>query len=129
VSVVYFIACDRLGVVKIGFSRGDPRKRLSALQVGCPLPLRLVGAVEATPADEARFHESFATLRLVGEWFRVSGKLQDLLFYIENGRVLNLWPVVNDVLFEGMRHPRNPMQQEDYDRSGDWRPFSHMDFA
>lgn len=73
---------DEGRVVKIGFTKSRPEKRLSALQTGCPLPLKLWAYCEGTYELERAFHETFAELRLHGEWFMVADKLRGLLGYL-----------------------------------------------
>ncbi len=68
-SWVYFIQEGADGPIKIGFTTGDPSGRLSALQTGNPNPLRIVAATPGTMEDERRWHERFAHLRMLGEWF------------------------------------------------------------
>ena len=56
--------------MKIGVAT-DCASRLSALQVGCPLPLALLwsqAALNALAVEEA-LHERFAAQRVQGEWF------------------------------------------------------------
>ena len=65
---VYFIQARTGGPVKIGFAV-DLSRRLSELQVGSPVLLRLLGSFAGTRADEAALHEKLATFRSHGEWF------------------------------------------------------------
>lgn len=67
---VYFIQADESGPIKIGFTTGDPRHRLSALQAGNPAALKLLGAIKGSSAREREFHTTFAEWRLQGEWFQ-----------------------------------------------------------
>tara|TARA_Y100000310_G_C20638556_1_gene792570 strand:+ start:1033 stop:1560 length:528 start_codon:yes stop_codon:yes gene_type:complete len=70
---VYCIGEARGGVVKIGFTAGDPAVRLTALQTGSPRPLRILGLMPGGLQDEARLHAEFANLAVSGEWFRDEG--------------------------------------------------------
>ncbi len=63
---VYFIAGG--GRTKVGLS-ANPQHRLRDLQVGSPVPLRLLAAVEGTHRLEARVHAELAGTRVDGEWF------------------------------------------------------------
>lgn len=85
---VYFIApeavlhrykSDSGCVVKIGFTTGHPRQRLSNLQTGSPLPLSVWAFTPGSEALERAFHETFAGLRSHGEWFLVYDKLYHLM--------------------------------------------------
>lgn len=78
-GVVYFIASSDPPRCKIGYTAGDPNKRLRALQSGSPLKLGIYCAIEGSPATEKIFHETFAPLRVHGEWFDIKGKLLDFL--------------------------------------------------
>jgi hypothetical protein len=69
---VYFV--EGGGLVKIGIAQ-FPEIRLRALQVGSPVPLRLLKVIpigrkwDAYRKEEA-LHEQFAAHRVHGEWFR-----------------------------------------------------------
>lgn len=85
---VYFIApeailhrdeSDSCRVVKIGYTKGHPRQRLSALQTGSPAPLVLWAFTPGPESLERAFHEAFAELRSHGEWFFAYDKLRHLL--------------------------------------------------
>ena len=69
--LVYFIRAQG-SALKIGFtaSKVALRRRLDTLQTGCPMRIRLVGAVVGTKADERRAHQLLSPYRSVGEWFR-----------------------------------------------------------
>lgn len=61
---------------KIGVAE-DPRKRLKALQAGCPLEIHLLGHLRfedfpTARAIEAELHNLFAEFRGHGEWFHMS---------------------------------------------------------
>lgn len=66
------------GYVKIGRA-ANIRDRMLTLQGASPVPLRLVAILSADPDDEAAFHERFANLRELGEWFRLEGELAEFL--------------------------------------------------
>ena len=83
---VYFIApeallCrqqdDELRYVKIGYTGNKPEARLAALQTGCPAPLTLIAYIDGSPELERDFHNTFADLRMTGEWFCVAHKLEN----------------------------------------------------
>jgi hypothetical protein len=79
-SWVYFLRSGETGPIKIGYTGTTPNARLSALQTGNPEPLRLIGAVPGTMADESRLHDRFSGARIQGEWFR---PVPELLAFIE----------------------------------------------
>lgn len=87
-AYVYFIAPDTMAPdrVKIGFTRGHPKKRLAAMQTGSPEKLRLLAFVEAEQFLEGLLHEAFAPLRLHGEWFALGGKLLSLVGWLYHQR-------------------------------------------
>lgn len=64
---IYVMECA--GFYKIGWTTSSPRKRLLAVQVGSPLPVTLVGAIEGSQMVEAEWHEAFRGKRVRGEWF------------------------------------------------------------
>jgi hypothetical protein len=63
------------------------KNRVSSLQIGCPVPLIVLGTVESGEsaiADENSLHRQFDHLHYQGEWFRAE---PELLQYIkENAR-------------------------------------------
>lgn len=127
---VYFIACPPLEAVKIGFTASHPRARLAALQTGCPSPLKLLTYVPGTTGDERKLHESFAPLHIQGEWFRFEGKLKDFTYYLTPTPELpsreSFGAALHDVLMQGLWHPDDPVPEEQYLATGDWRPFYQL---
>jgi hypothetical protein len=124
---VYFAFCERLDTVKIGYSGGDPVKRMAALRTACPLPLRLLVVVpDGDLKLERRLHATFRALRLEGEWFSCLGKLQNVLWRLHGGgpeaavvELSRLYQALGDVLFEGKCHPAEPFSEEEYGATGD----------
>lgn len=74
--MVYFIEAVGAGLVKIGFTDGDPMDRLKQLQTGCPHALRLRGVLEGDQSAERAMHQQFAHLREGGEWFKFTIELE-----------------------------------------------------
>lgn len=68
-SSVYFIRAGASEHIKIGFCRGDPKRRLAALQTGNPEHLTLLATIRGDQTEERRWHEAFADSRVRGEWF------------------------------------------------------------
>jgi hypothetical protein len=84
-DVIYFIQAGKAGPIKIGLTY-DVSLRLSILQIGSPLPLRLLAIQPGKRDVEISLHERFSALRLHGEWFEPA---EELLDYIrENAKVL-----------------------------------------
>lgn len=81
--MVYFIEAVGAGLVKIGFTDGDPTDRLKQLQTGCPHPLRLKGAVQGDARREKAYHAQFAHLREGGEWFRLTTELEVFIVAVQ----------------------------------------------
>lgn len=82
-TVVYFIEAIGANRLKIGYTVGEPEKRLKELQTGCPHKLRLVHAIGGEQSDERELHAVFAHLRENGEWFRYEGEIRLFLLWVE----------------------------------------------
>lgn len=122
---IYFVACDPMDAVKIGFTRGNPAIRYKGLQTGCPAPLRLAAHFGGSLDDERRLHAAFQFMHIHGEWFRFRGKLRELVNWLADGG--NFADAVHDVLYQGYVHPDEPPEvQAIYQATGDWRPFQHL---
>ena len=122
---IYFVACDPMDAVKIGFTRGDPATRYKGLQTSCPAPLRLAAHFPGTLDDERRLHAAFQFMHIHGEWFRHRGKLRELVEWLADGG--DFADAVHDVLYQGYVHPDEPPEcQAIYQATGDWRPFEHL---
>lgn len=69
-SLVYFVQVVGGGPIKIGFARPQRmRARMSALQIGSPFELVLLGTLTGGATAERRLHNLFAAHRIRGEWF------------------------------------------------------------
>lgn len=73
--MIYFAHAVGTDLVKIGFTAGDPTKRLKELQTGCPQRLELLAAIDGTEADEGRWHKDFERDRAHGEWFKLTPRM------------------------------------------------------
>ena len=114
---------------KIGFTTGDPLARMKSLQCGSPVELRLHAYTEVTAKNaEAALHDTFAPLRMHGEWFNVDGKLRDFLCYL---RLEEETPVVSAETFMGAcldiilsDHPPHPsIDRDEYLATADTKHF------
>jgi hypothetical protein len=77
---IYFIGCAPLNAVKIGsVERGDIARRMSELQIGCPMDLSLLCHVASPERTERQIHAIFGPQRMRGEWFRYEGALRSFL--------------------------------------------------
>lgn len=87
-SCVYIIVCGDgdSTFAKVGLS-GDPDKRLSSLQTGCPLRIhsmyvsRLPTRYHAMAA-EAAIHSKMSRFRTRGEWFILRNEALDTMFSV-----------------------------------------------
>ena len=70
-AFVYLIKARDLEEYKIGFTKGDIKKRLKNLQTGCPSELVLVDCYESEYATkiESTLHFMLGNKRISGEWF------------------------------------------------------------
>jgi hypothetical protein len=74
-GTVYFIVCRETERCKIGFTKGDPLKRLRNMQTGAAGELRLLAAQPGNIETERALHERFSSQNVHGEWFDVTDEL------------------------------------------------------
>lgn len=79
--MIYFIGNKQYDWVKIGVCI-NLKSRLSGIQIGCPVPLIIFHTEEGGQSVEKKLHEYFRLSHIRGEWFRLSGPIQD---YIDKG--------------------------------------------
>lgn len=84
---IYYIISAETGRMKIGYTKGDPKKRLKSLQTGSPTKLDIVAVHPGDLKTEADLHRQFSTDRTHGEWFDVS---DDLLVHIAEIYILTI---------------------------------------
>lgn len=65
---LYFIQMDRIGPIKIGFTK-NIANRLIALQTSSPYPLNLLCITPSNENQEKEIHSCYDAIRLEGEWF------------------------------------------------------------
>lgn len=97
---VYFVEAVGLNRVKIGSTKTDPFIRLSQLQVGCPVRLRLLTAQSGGRNLERWLHDGFSQSRIVGEWFHLTTQIQSYIDGVvkENDELWNTFAQRPDVL-------------------------------
>lgn len=66
--VIYFVRAGEDGPVKIGYAT-DFAKRVSSLQVGNHLPLKLIRQVDGPRPAERWYHQRFSDCHIAREWF------------------------------------------------------------
>ncbi len=78
---LYFVQVGADGPIKVGIT-GDITRRVSNLQMGNPIGLRVRAAVKMIGADRAEsfLHDFFREEHIRGEWFQPSWRLE---MYIE----------------------------------------------
>lgn len=80
-GIVYFFV-GKTGAsltCKIGFTGGDVWERLRQIQSCSPVELDIFGYFAGSLKLEKMFHETFAPVRLHGEWFHAEGKLEEFI--------------------------------------------------
>lgn len=102
---VYFIASKQR--LKIGHAT-DPKKRLSSMQTGCPVKLRLLGFAKGGPDTEKRLHDRLRPHHTHGEWFD-----EVVLRCVET---LMSWGIAPDVIIDAVMHTGDE-GNEDYVRA------------
>lgn len=73
---VYFIQCGRF--IKIGYATCVPGRQ-RGLQVGNPVPLKVIGVFRAHFTTEGVLHRLLHKQRHRGEWFRLTPAIADLI--------------------------------------------------
>jgi len=70
--MIYFI--QHTDFLKIGYTN-NINKRLSELQVSCPIKLKVLGLIEGTRKEESEYHKKFKHLGSSGEWFSYTSEV------------------------------------------------------
>ena len=83
--MIYFIAARELGRVKIGYTDKCPKRRLKALQIGCPTELELEATAEGGQVFEQKVHRIFSKFRLHGEWFQLDPAIEAAIRFCRDG--------------------------------------------
>lgn len=66
---VYFIQDLCCGLIKIGYTDGPVRARVSSIQTSSPHELKLIGDIDGSSDVEMELHELLKEHRARGEWF------------------------------------------------------------
>lgn len=77
--MVYFIGSKEHDYVKIGHTVNNPKGRLVKLSVDCPLIMTLLYSMNGTQILEKKLHSMFKEQHIRGEWFRLSGPIQNYI--------------------------------------------------
>jgi DNA-binding XRE family transcriptional regulator len=83
--MIYFI--QHTDFIKIGYTK-EIHKRLNQLQVSCPVKLKILGLIQGTCDDEAKYHNMFNHIHSHGEWFSAN---QDLIDFIDKQNTDLMW--------------------------------------
>lgn len=75
--MIYAIQAGEDGPIKFGVA-GNPRSRLGNLQIGNPMPLAILAAVDLPNSCERQIHKWLREENVRGEWFR-GPKTSDVL--------------------------------------------------
>jgi hypothetical protein len=79
---VYFVYSPLNNLIKIGYSKDYPDRRLNELRAVSPVPLLRFGYLRGSQEDEGIIHEMFDRLRHRREWFRAEASL--FIFIVDN---------------------------------------------
>lgn len=76
--MIYFIAMGDTDFVKIGYSE-SPSGRLRHLQTAHPHELTVIAKAHGNMRMERALQRHFASVKVRGEWFRLSGPIQQFI--------------------------------------------------
>jgi hypothetical protein len=70
--MIYVLRTDGLSEVffKIGYTKRDVKKRITALQTGCPMKIELVKIMQGSQQKERELHATLKRSRTIGEWYK-----------------------------------------------------------
>lgn len=74
--LLYFFATVNDEFVKIGNATSNLYRRIEQVQIGCPIPIRLLGIIQCKDKSEMlrrekEIHGQFKDYNTIGEWFRI----------------------------------------------------------
>jgi excisionase family DNA binding protein len=131
---VYFVEAGENGPIKIGHTDASVASRISWLQTGSPVPLRLLASMPGDRDVEAKLHGKFVNTRIRGEWFERTETLMRIIrrYAIatkkpvprKNGNTIKLLPAPADKI--KVRKSRKKRVAEQLERT---QPLSIKDVA
>lgn len=77
--MIYFIRHGNTDYIKIGYSRSNPMRRMSLLQCGNPIELKMIGTAHGEVIHEKRLHRMMADKRVSGEWYHADQEFNHLM--------------------------------------------------
>lgn len=77
--MIYLIWCE--GYVKIGWAK-NPSRRLQALQIGSPFPMKLLATIRGDLDWEKKLHSAVSDKHVRGEWYYL-GEWDDVANMLE----------------------------------------------
>jgi hypothetical protein len=102
---LYFLKADHdEPLYKIGHTNGSVKKRINALQTGCPYLLREYATLKLPHSQhvESKIHQRLDAFRMQGEWFAVPKAIVDSIL-LEYGLDVNNPPYLEVTLESGAR--------------------------
>lgn len=96
-EVVYVVQPEAMQMVKIGSAR-DVNKRVTDLQAGCPVGLRVVAQLVCIKTMEFMIHAAFQEERRHNEWFALSPRLIDFIGHMRTGNKQAIYEELKVVL-------------------------------
>ncbi len=109
--MIYFIKNNTGdGFIKIGYTKRNIRKRISALQTASPAPLTLLAGMPGGLDKEKILHAKFKKYRVHGEWFKV---VPEIIEYINNIPVIDDINLLNEISDEVIEEKLNESMLSD----------------
>ena len=96
--MIYAISAGDNGAVKFGVA-GNPAARLSELQTGNPVRLKLIACADACHDLERAIHYHLRDYRLVGEWFCLVQPVLDMIEAIKAQAFSNEHIIMDHIYF------------------------------
>jgi len=85
--------------IKIGYTAGEPARRIAQLQTGQPQRIKLLGTIPGDMDAESGLHTELAPFRGSGEWFEGSGVRSVVDFLI---KAQHPWYFCRTYMFDGI---------------------------
>jgi hypothetical protein len=73
---IYFLLSEKMGAVKIGFTRGKIEGRLREWRTWHPYDFDMLKLLEGTMIEERKLHKRFSKDKIRGEWFKYSPEIK-----------------------------------------------------